>query len=63
MKKLALFGAGRTGHYVAELVPVAGADGQFLRLAVFPPERSLSESLSGWRGQKEKLLAALRAGK
>ena len=41
-----------------ELMPVADMDGDFLRLAVFPAERSLAESLSGWRGQKERLLSA-----
>jgi DNA-binding NtrC family response regulator/PAS domain-containing protein len=43
------------GH---ELIPVAGEAGEFLRLAVFPAERGLAESLSGWRGQKQRLLSA-----
>jgi PAS domain S-box-containing protein len=47
---------GKFGGY--ELMPASGADGDFLRLAVFPSERSLAESLSGWRGQKERLLSA-----
>jgi PAS domain S-box-containing protein len=45
-------------HGGFELIPVPGLDRTYLRLAVFPAERSLAKSLSGWRGRKERLLSA-----